>query len=225
MQPTLTVIDIDIYAGQDEQAREGLLENLTNATDQCVTPLWVNWLRERADLRVVCLVHDLMRFDDFLVDVIRTVPGVRGTSARLAFDGVVCGDAVMDIALQNAVWDRRAAATVEVKTQPGRDREVYQALVGLPKHKEVEVVWVVKLFHSTEADLMLLLVGERTAALTGYTMSWVRTVPGVVDSQVSSVLDWQILGAIEDFVTLTERFPEQLPCNQPITPESERKTT
>ncbi|MDQ1300409.1 MAG: hypothetical protein QG637_326 [Chloroflexota bacterium] len=218
MQPTLTVIDIDIYAGQDEQAREGLLENLMNSTDQCVTPLWVNWLRERADLRVVCLVHDLMRFDDFLVDVIRTVPGVRGTAARLAFDGVVCGDAVLDIALQSAVWDRRAAATVEVKTQPGRDREVYEALVGLPKHKEVQVVWVVKLFHSTEADLMLLLIGERTAALTGYTMSWVRTVPGVVDTQVSSVLDWQILGAAEDFVTLTERFPEHLPCNQPVAP-------
>jgi DNA-binding Lrp family transcriptional regulator len=215
MQPTLTVIDIDIYAGQDEQAREGLLENLTAADDQCVTPLWINWLRERADLRVVCLVHDLMRFDDFLVDVIRTVPGVRGTAAQLAFDGVVCSDVIMDIALQNTVWNRRAAATVEVKSQPGRDREVYAALVGLPRHKEVEVVWVVKLFHSTETDLTILLLGERTAALTGYTMSWIRTLPGVVDTQVTSVLDWQILGDAEDFVILAERFPEHLPCGQP----------
>jgi DNA-binding Lrp family transcriptional regulator len=215
MQPTLTVIDIDIYAVQDEQAREGLLENLTAADDQCVTPLWINWLRERADLRVVCLVHDLMRFDDFLVDVIRTVPGVRGTAAQLAFDGVVCSDVIMDIALQNTVWNRRAAATVEVKSQPGRDREVYAALVGLPRHKEVEVVWVVKLFHSTETDLTILLLGERTAALTGYTMSWIRTLPGVVDTQVTSVLDWQILGDAEDFVILAERFPEHLPCGQP----------
>jgi DNA-binding Lrp family transcriptional regulator len=215
MQPTLAVIDIDIYAGQDELAREGLLENLGRTNDRCITPLWINWMRERADLRVVCLVHDLLRFDDFLVDVIRTVPGVRGTAARLAFDGVVCGDALMDIALQRSVWNHRAAATVEVKTQPGRDREVYAALVGLPAHKQVEVVWVVKLYHSIEADLMLLLLGERTAALTGYTMSWVRTVPGVVDTQVTSVLDWQILGDIEDFVALTERFPEQPPCSQP----------
>lgn len=216
MQPTLAVIDIDIYAGQDEHVREGLLENLAHTHDQCITPLWVNWMRERADLRVVCLVHDLMRFDDFLVDVIRTVPGVRGTAARLAFDGMVCGDALMDIALQKTVWNRRAAATVEVKTQPGRDREVYAALVELPRHKQVEVVWVVKLYHSIEADLMLLLLGERTAALTGYTMSWVRTVPGVVDTQVTSVLDWEVLGEIEDFVTLTERFPERLPCQQSV---------
>jgi hypothetical protein len=215
MQPTLAVIDIDIYAGQDEQAREGLLENLATSRDRCITPLWINWLRERADLRVVCLVHDLLRFDDFLVDVIRTIPGVRGTAAQLAFDGAVCGDAIVAVALQNSVWERRAAATVEVKTQPGRDREVYEALVGLPKHKQVEVIWVVKLFHSTEADLMLLLVGERTAALTGYAMSWVRTVPGVVDTQVTSVLDWQILGTSDDFAILAERFPEHTPCNQP----------
>jgi DNA-binding Lrp family transcriptional regulator len=214
MQPTLAVIDIDIHAGQDEIAREGLLEHLSNSHDQCITPLWVNWLRERADLRVVCLVDDLRRFDDFLVDVIRTVPGVRGTSARLAFDGVVCVDALMDIADEGALWDRRAAATVEVKTQPGSDREVFEALIRLPKHKEVEVVWVFKTLHSTEADLMLLLLGERTAALTGYTMSWVRTTPGVIDTQVTTVLDWQVLGQSDDFLTLAERFPESAPCRQ-----------
>ena len=214
MQPTLAVIDIDIHAGQDEIAREGLLEHLSDSRDQCITPLWVNWLRERADLRVVCLVDDLGRFDDFLVDVIRTVPGVRGTSARLAFDGVVCADALMDIAIEGALWDRRAAATVEVKTLPGSDREVFEALIRLPKHKEVEVVWVFKTLHSTEADLMLLLLGERTAALTGYTMSWVRTLPGVIDTQVTTVLDWQVLGQTDDFLALTERFPESAPCRQ-----------
>jgi DNA-binding Lrp family transcriptional regulator len=201
------VIDIDIHAGQDEVAREKLLENLTRFKEACITPLWVNWLRERADLRVVCLVHDLLRFDDFLVDVIRCVPGVRGTAAQLAFDGVVHGDAVADLPLQNSIWNRRAAATVLVKSEPGQDRQVYRALVELPKHEEVEVLWVVRLFHSIEADLMLLLLGERTSALTGYVMSWVRAVPGVVDTQLTSVLDWQVLGRIEDFITLSQRFP------------------
>jgi hypothetical protein len=98
-----------------------------------------------------------------------------------------------------------------VKSQPGRDDEVYRALIGLPRHHHVEVVWVLKLFHSPEADLMLLLLGERTAALTGYVMSWVRTVPGVVDTQLTSVLDWEILGRIEDFIELARCFPEPSP--------------
>lgn len=208
MEPTLAVIDIDIISGQDELAREGLLANLRHYADPCMTVLWVNWLRERADLRVVCMIHDLARLDDFLIDVVRTVPGVRGTSAQLAFDGVVCADPILDVSLMETGWDRRAAATVQVKLQPGRDREAYQALINLPKHEQVTVVWVLKLFHRTDADLMVLLLGERTAALTGYVMSWIRTVPGVMDTQLTSVLDWSVLGQPESFVALSERFPE-----------------
>ncbi|MCX7706966.1 MAG: Lrp/AsnC ligand binding domain-containing protein [Anaerolineae bacterium] len=208
MKPTLAIIDVDIFSGQDELVREALLENLRRFHDPCLTVLWINWLRERADLRVVCLVHDLEQFDNFLVNVVRKVPGVRGTAAQLAFDGVVRGDALMDLSLLNAGWDRRAAATVQVKLQPGRDEEAYQALLALPKHQQVEVVWVVKVFHSNDADVLMLLLGERTAALTGYVMSWVRTVPGVLDTHLSSVLDWQILGRTEDFIALARRFPD-----------------
>jgi len=208
MQPALAVIDIDIASDQDELARERLVENLKSCTHRFISPLWVSLMRERADLRVVCLVNDLVQFDDFLVDVIRSVPGVRGTSAQMAFDGVVRGEPLMDVALVNKVWDRRAAATVLVKSQPGLDREVYQALISLPRHGQVEVVWVVKLFHSRDADLQLLLLGERTSALTGYVMGQVRTVPGVVDTQLTGVLEWLILGQTEDFIALAQRFKE-----------------
>ncbi len=162
MRPTLAVIDIDIFSGQDELAREQVLENLDTFRNPAVTPLWLNWLRERADLRVVCLVHDLEQLDDFLVDAIRSAPGVRGTSARLAFDGMVRGEALMDLSLLDSGWDHRAAAAVMIKTQPGQDRRVFCALKDLPHHQEVEVIWVVKLFHSGEADLMVMLLGERT---------------------------------------------------------------
>jgi hypothetical protein len=97
---------------------------------------------------------------------------------------------------------------VLVKSQPGQDQEVYQALLDLPPHQQVQVVWVVKIFHSGEADLLLLLLGERTSALTGYVMSWVRTVSGVVDTNLSSVLDWHIIGETEDFIALAQRFPD-----------------
>lgn len=216
MKPTLAIIDIEIVSGQDELARETLLENLNGDWGPFVDVLWVNWLRERADLRVVCLVKDLEHFDDFLVNTIRAVPGVRGTSAQLAFDGKVRGEALMDVSLLESMLDRRAAATVAVKSEPGKDREVYQALLELPPHQRVEVVWVVKVFHSSEADLLVLLLGERSAALTGYVMSWIRTVPGVLDTQISTVQDWRIFGDTEDFIALAQRFPEPVaPAKRP----------
>lgn len=211
MRPTLAVIHVDIAAGKDELARERLLERLEAHHNPCLTVLWVNWLRERADLRVVCLVEDLELFDDFLVTVIRAAPGVRGTTAELAFDGVVRSEALMDVSMLNTGWDRRAAATVQVKLQPGRDAETYDTLCRLPPHDMVDVVWVLKVFHSHDADLQLLLLSERTAALTGYVMSWIRTVPGVMDTNLTTVLDWRILGQTEAFVRVCERFPEQMP--------------
>lgn len=210
MKPTLAVIYVDIAAGEDELAREHLVANLQAHKNPCLTVLWINWIRERADLHVVCLVYDLELFDEFLVNTIRSAPGVRGTSAQLAFDGVVRSEALMDVSMLNTGWDRRAAATVQVKLQPGRDDEVYNALCRLPPHELVDVVWVVKVFHSQDADLQILLLGERTAALTGYVMSWIRTVNGVLDTSLTSVLDWRILAETEQFVALCERFPESM---------------
>ncbi len=76
----------------------------------------------------------------------------------------------------------------------------------------VDVVWVLKVFHSHDADLQLLLLSERTAALTGYVMSWIRTVPGVLDTNLTTVLDWRILGPTEAFLGVCERFPEKAPA-------------
>ncbi len=208
MQPTLAIIDIDIESGQDEAAREALLNNLRGYSEDLVKPLWVNLMRERADLRVPCLIRDLVHLDDFLVDVVRATPGVRSTAARLAFGGCVFADVITELPLQESTYTGRAAASVFIETKPGRDRQVYEALINLPAHPEVRLAWVLKLFHSPEADIKMMLLGERSTALTGFVMSWIRTVPGVIDTHSSTVLDWQILGKPEDFIELAECFPE-----------------
>ena len=206
MQSALVIIDVDIRSGEDEAAREELIERLRHHEPDAVVPLWVNLLWERGDLRLVCLAHDLSRLDDFLVDVVRRVPGVRSTSARLAFEGVIYPEALNEIPLQAAAWTQRSAAAVFVKSEPGRDRSIYQALLDLPPHPQVRVVWVLQLFHSPQADMKLLLTSDNFSALTGYVMSWVRTIPGILDTELVTMMDWQILGRPEDLIALTERF-------------------
>ena len=56
-QPILAIIDVDITSGKDEVAREQMLYNLRNYRGNGVTPLWTNWLRQRADLRFTCLLY------------------------------------------------------------------------------------------------------------------------------------------------------------------------
>jgi hypothetical protein len=206
-QPTLAMIDVEIRSGQDEIAREAILANLKGYCEECVQPLWVNLLRERADLRIVCLVRDLSQLDNFLIDVIRSAPGVRGTSAHLAFGGVVHGSVINELPLQDAPGIRQAAATVSIKTEPGFDRQAYKTLVALNHHPDVRVGFVLKVFHSPETDIQMLLLGDRTTSLTGFVMGWIRTVPGVLDTSLTSTVDWQIIGKPDDFVELAQCFP------------------
>lgn len=204
--PILAFVDADIISGKDEIAREQLLQNIGNYRTTGVAPLWVNWLRHRADLRFVCLVRDVNEFNDFMLDVVRSIDGVRETSTMLSFGGRADLDTLLDLEMEVGPSQRMVAGTVLIDVAPGSDRECFQALLNLPAHPDVRRVWLLNCYHSDNADLMMLLLAKNTSALTGYVMSWVRTVPGVVDTELDSVLDWRWLAASEDIIELCEMF-------------------
>jgi hypothetical protein len=205
-QPILAFVDADIVSGKDEIASEELLDNLRRHSGNSVSPLWVNWLRQRADLRFVCLVHDLSDFNDFMLDVVRNVDGVRETRTMLSFGGRADLDMLLDLEMEVSPNSQMVASSVLIDVRPGMDRQCFQALLDLPPHAGVRRVWLLNCYHSDDADLMLLLLGKNIAALTGYVMSWVRTTPGVVDTEMSTVLDWRWLASPEDIVELCELF-------------------
>jgi hypothetical protein len=204
--PVLAVIDCNIASGKDEIAREQLLSNVGRYRSNGVAPLFVNWMRERADLRFVCMVRNLSEFNDFMLDVVRSVQGVRGTRTTLSFGGRADIDALLELEMEVSPNSHMIAANVWVDVQPGLDRRCFQALLDLPPHPDVRRVWLLNCYHSDDADLMLLLLGKSVAALTGYVMSWVRTTPGVIDTELNTVLDWRWLAGPEDIVEVCELF-------------------
>lgn len=212
---TLAIIDANIRSGQDELAREDMLARLRRHTHPCVTPLWVNWLRPRADLRLVCMIHELERFDDFLIDVLREAMGVTGTRAFLSFGGRVNITHLLEAPLVAAGDQEMCAASVSIELMPGYDRSAFATLWTLPPHPHVRPVWLLRTYHSFAADLNLMLLSDDRAAITGYVMSWVRPTPGVLDTTITDVLDWQMLASSEEMIALAERFFE------PQDPEAE----
>ncbi len=205
-QKTIAIIDARIHGGKDELAREQLLANLRAYEGSCVTPLWVNWLRERADLRITCMVHELAKFDDFLIDVVRAADGVTGTRAALSFGGRANINNLMDIALTRAGSKGLQAATIRIELEPGRDRSVFDALWQLPKHPKVRRVWLLRTYHSFDADLTMLLLAPDETTINGYVMSWIRPVDGVLDTRVSNVSDWAVLASPEAMIEIAENF-------------------
>jgi hypothetical protein len=205
-RPTLAIVDADIVSGKDEIAREQLLRNLQRYRSRGVSPLWVNWLRQRADLRFVCLTNDLSEFNDFMLDVVRKVDYVRETRTILSFSGRANIDTLLELEMEVSPSSHLVAATVMIDVQPGLDRQCFQALLDLPAHPEVRRVWLLNCYHSEDADLMLFLLGKDMSALTGYIMSWVRTTVGVIDTEMDTVLEWRWLASPEDIVLLCEMF-------------------
>jgi len=205
-QPVLAFVDADIVSGKDELAREQLLDNLRRYNSQGVAPLWVNWLRQRADLRFVCLVRDVNEFNDFMLDVVRSVDGVRETRTIISLGGRADIDTLLDLEMEVSPSSHMVASVVQIDVQPGLDRTCFQSLLELPPHPNVRRVWLLNCYHSDDADLMLLLLGKNIEALTGYVMSWVRTTPGVIDTEMSTVLDWRWLASPDDIVDLCALF-------------------
>lgn len=205
-QPLLAFIDADIVSGKDETAREDLLEKVSKFSSKSVAPLWVSWLRQRADVRFACLVRDVSDFNDFMLDVVRSVDGVRETGTMLSFGGRADIETLLDLEMEVNPASSMEASIVLIDVEAGMDRECFQALLDLPTHKDVRRVWLLNCYHSDDADLMLLLLGKNVSALTGYVMSWVRTTPGVVDTEMSTVLDWRWLASPDDIVELCELF-------------------
>ena len=202
----LAFIDADIASGKDEAAREALFENLRRYRGKSVSPLWVNWLRQRADMRFVCLVRDVSEFNDFMLDIVRSVDGVRETRTLLSFGGRADIDTLLDLEMEVGPNSDMVASSVLIDVQPGKDRQCFQALLDLPEHPDVRQVWLLNSYHSDDADLVLLLLGKNIAALTGYVMSWVRTTPGVIDTEMSTVLDWRWMAGPDDIVELCDLF-------------------
>lgn len=205
-RPLLAFVDADIISGQDELARERLLHHLRHYRSPGVSPLWVHWQRQRADLRFVCTVRDFTEFNDFMLDVIRSVEGVRETTTVLSFGGHIDTEALLELEMEVSPASSTVVGSVMIDVKPGEDRSCFQALLNLPPHPDVRRVWLLNCYHSNDADLMLMLLAKNEAALTGYVMSWVRTTPGVIDTELSSVLDWRWMASSEDIVGLCELF-------------------
>ncbi len=205
LRPVLAFLDCDIVSGKDELAREQLLDNVRRYRSTGVTPLWVNWLRHRADLRFVCLIRDFTEFNAFILDTVRSVEGVRETSTILSFGGRADLDALLDLEMEVSNGNRMAVS-VMVDVQPGLDRRCFQGLLDLPPHPDVRRVWLLNTYHSDKADLQLLLVAKSLSAVTGYVMSWVRTTPGVIDTEIDTVLEWRWMANPDDLIELCEMF-------------------
>ena len=82
-------------------------------------------------------MRDLAEFNNFMLDVVRSVEGVRETRTTLSFGGRADIDTLLELEMEVSPSSHTVAASVWIDVEPGMDRICFQNLLDLPPHPEV----------------------------------------------------------------------------------------
>ncbi len=204
--PSLAIIDAVTEVDKDNAARQGLQHNLQEWRRSGVSPLWINSLRSRGDIRLVCLVQDFHKFNTLMLDEIRSVDGVRETRTIFGFDGVANLDLLLDLEMEVLPMTDLSSCYLYLRVSPGEDRNVLDAIRQLPQDGDVRMVWALNTYNSQTGDLFLLLLSAAERLTREFIQNPIRAIPGVQDTVMDEIVEWSWMAEPDSIVLLCEMF-------------------
>jgi len=199
-------VDAVVESGRDSSVHQALQENLQVWYSSGATPLWLNTFRNRGDCRLVCLVENFTSFESLMLDEIRSVAGVRETRTAFSFSGSANLDLLLDLEMEVLPHTEACSAFLEVTVAPGQDRFVQEHCAMLPVDDPVRVVWSLNSYNGQADDLSLLLLGSPGADLAEFTMRHIRSMEGVVATEMDQIWDWTWMAQPDSVIALCEHF-------------------
>ena len=200
----LVFVILDIEAGMEREALDGLAKNLASEVGGAFGPAAIWEVHQGTDLAVELRLSDaeaFTRLDTLLVDKIRTVPGVVETAVRPIFRFRFIDEQGGQKAFDAARADSpEILGVVLCDVECGKDRAVWDAMLKLKPADGVIPVDAEMAFHSVDFDLSLLLVGTDAGAFHRYTKKAVRPLEGVSDTILEVWEIAKVFGEGDEFV-------------------------
>ena len=204
--PSLAIIDAVPEVDKDSEARQDLQHNLKEWRRSGVSPLWINSLRSRGDIRLVCLVQDFHKFNTLMLDEIRSVKGVRETRTIFGFDGVANLDLLLDLEMEVLPTTDLSSCYLYLRVSPGEDRNVLDAIRRLPPDGDVRLVWALNTYNSQTGDLFLLLLSTDDLLTREFIRNRIRAISGVQDTVMDEIVEWSWMADPDSIILLCEMF-------------------
>ncbi len=204
--PSLAIIDAFTEADKDRDARQDLEHNLKEWRRSGVSRLWINSLRSRGDVRLVCLVQDFHKFNTLMLDEIRSVRGVKETRTTFGFDGVANLDLLLDLEMEVLPMTDLFSCYLYLRVSPGEDRNVLEAIQHLPQDGDVRLVWALNTYNSQAGDLLLLLLSSNELNNEKFIQTHIRTISGVQDTEKDEIVEWAWMAEPDSIILLCEMF-------------------
>lgn len=144
-------------------------------------PMYVNYDSDDLELRICMEFRDAALVDKFIVDKIRTIPGVEATRVRLTLDGRIFPKGVKALAAMDGNYQ---SCHIFLKIDPEKDGSAWSALRSLSDTDSVFPTWVFRDFYEYDRDVTLRLMGRDRDVLTSFVDDVVRKIEGVISCRI-----------------------------------------
>ncbi len=182
MNSSIVRILIDPYAGEEAEVYQALLTRLNGLEEDNITPLYLRWIVSSYDLELVCHTNDLSTFNDFMIDTIRSVPGVNNTESQLLNNGFVFPGGFALSRMRAEHGYSVTHAVVDIDVTPGDERDVFAALYDLPEADDLRKVYLFQEFAGMKADITLQIAGPSASTIATYVAQYIRPMFGIRDT-------------------------------------------
>ena len=199
---------VDCVAGTDQEVLEGLLENFKKDRPERVLPVSIGYIKTKGDYLIPLLIQDIADVDDVIIDKIRSVPGVCDVKSY-----------ILNLHVPEDREDEEGGAEAEdsaelpllahgmvfIDVESGKDRHVLKTL-SRSDTEDVKINFLGHCFHSFDCDMLAFVSGYDHNILFEWVRSSVRTIDGVLDTDVDSISGMEPLILPEEMEALMEEL-------------------
>lgn len=206
MKPAIVRLNVNPLAGHEEEVRATLLTRLNAYEGEEAQPILLRWIRSRFDIEVLIAVYDFAQFDDLLIDIVRSIEGVAGTSTHVMYDGFLFLGGIMMARNARENGGSYAEAMIDISVEPGKDRDVFAALYDLSEADDLRKYSLFKNYSSPAADMSLQIAGTNRETIEQYVQVLVRAIDGVRDTYTTFTHGWAMLMDGNEFLELQTQY-------------------
>lgn len=197
---------VDCLAGKDDEVLDGLVENFTTARPTDVLPVSIGYIKNKGDYIIPMLIKDIADVDDVLIDLVRSVGGVSDVKSYIFNLHVPEGDEEKEHAAEeDAAAVMMAHGMVFIDVASGQDRHVLKTVLN-SSDEDVMINFVGHCFHSFDCDMVAFVSAFNHSILFEWVRSKIRTVEGVLDTDVDVISGMEPLILPDEVVTLMEEL-------------------
>ena len=177
---------VDCLAGKDDEVLAGLIENFKKGRPETVLPVSIGYIKTKGDYIIPMLIQDIADVDDVIIEKIRSVPHICDVKSYI-FNLHIPEEEEEESAEEVEPEDLLLAhGMIFIDVESGKDKHVLKTLAH-SSDDDVKINFLGHCFHSFDCDMVAFVSAYNHNILFEWVRSKVRSIDGVLDTDVDAI--------------------------------------